>query len=170
MHPFLSHLRTPSPGQSCGHLFSPILIAGGFISFFAPEWGGGGETLAGSGENGSVRGRRAGGRDGSLRCTATFEAGGELCRQTTLLHLPTCEAWLQLLLGAGSDARAPCALWAEWGGVELGAEGLIRRGGREGRHHCSLGRQVGQAQGPILASGREIRGDCVCAAWGIRMA
>lgn len=123
---FLFHLRTPSPGHSCGHLlFSPILIAGGFISFlFFP--GSGGETLAGSGENGSVRGRRAGGRDASLRCMATLEAG-ELCRQTTLLHLPTCEAWLQLLLGAGSDARAPRALWAEWGGVKLGAEGLIWR-------------------------------------------
>lgn len=116
LHPFLFHLSTPSPRHSCGHfLFSPIL------SFpFSHSPGVGGETLASSGERGSVRGRRAGGGDGSLRCTATLKAAGELCRQTTLLHLPGGEAWLELSLGAGSDARAPCAPWAGWGGVELG--------------------------------------------------
>lgn len=51
------------------------------------------------------------------------ETAGELCHQTTLLHLSTCEAWLERLLGAGSDARAPCAPWAGWGGVEPGMEG-----------------------------------------------
>lgn len=35
------------------------------------------------------------------------ETAGELCRQTTLLHLPICEAWPELLLKAGSAARAP---------------------------------------------------------------
>ena len=53
-----------------------------------------------------------------LQVDRNVETAGELCRQTTLLHLPTGEAWLERLLGAGSDARG----WVGW--VKPGVEEL----------------------------------------------
>lgn len=116
--PFSFHLRALSPEQPCGYslLFSPVVIAGGFlfISFFLFDRGG--ETLARSGES-EFRLRPESRRERQeLQVDRNVETAGELCRQTTLLHLPTGEAWLERLLGAGSDARAPCALGAGWGG------------------------------------------------------
>lgn len=125
LHPFLFQLRTPSPGQSCEYplLFSPILVAGGFLFFISFIY------LFFSDSGGEERGERVSVRPESKRerqepqVYGNVETAGELCHQTTLLHLSTCEAWLERLLGAGSDARAPCALWAGWGGVEPGVEG-----------------------------------------------
>lgn len=48
-------------------------------------------------------------REGRAASEQNVETAGELCRQTTRAS-PTGEAWLEQLLGAGSDTRG-----AGWG-------------------------------------------------------
>lgn len=170
LHPFLFHL-TPSQGHWCGHppLFRPSLSREVSFSFLFSIVG---VKLARSRGSGPCE---AGGQEGETgaQIDGNMETA-ELCGQTTLLHLSTCEAWPELLLGAGSKPGlpAPCGLGG-WGRAQprVGADsGLL-----EARKASLQFGETGRADAGTLSwspaeeAGRS-GGMCVCTAWGIGMA
>lgn len=102
------------------------------------------------------------------------ETAGELCRQTTLLHLPASEAWLERWLGGwvGRQGSPRSVGWVGWGRAGCGGVDSVLGEGRK----ASLQFREASRTGPgtlscLQVDGREMRGIvCVCAAWGIRMA
>lgn len=108
----------------------------------------------------------AGGQEGETRARIDGNSGtlppdhSVACLHTPGLAGAIVGGWVQ------PGPPAPCGL-GEWGRA-LPRVGAVQGSWREGRHPCSLGRQVGQTQGPDpgLRQKQGGRGNGCVTAWG----